>query len=250
MHLFASTEAPAAPAQRDRADIPEPFKWNLTHIFAGWQDWQAGLRRARCQDRRVCGAPGHARRRVVASAGGAEAARRYRSARVQGGVLRLALVRPGSARQPDQRETAAGPDSLRQGRAGVRLVRPRAPEGSARTGAELDGGKPGARRVSVCPGRAVPPAGARARRQRGAPAVAGEPLRRHAERRLLGALDRGRAIPDHPPVGRHGGHADLRPVPRDPVDEPEPGRTARPRSSRSTGCTKATPTPTPRSTTG
>jgi oligoendopeptidase F len=42
MHLFAPTEAAAAPAQRDRADIPEVFKWNLTHIFAGWQEWQAG----------------------------------------------------------------------------------------------------------------------------------------------------------------------------------------------------------------
>ncbi len=41
MHPFAATEAPAAPALRDRADIPERFKWNLSHIFADWQAWQA-----------------------------------------------------------------------------------------------------------------------------------------------------------------------------------------------------------------
>ena len=39
---------------------------------------------------------------------------------VQGLVLRVALVRRGSARQPDQRPAAAGPDPVREGRAGVR----------------------------------------------------------------------------------------------------------------------------------
>ena len=41
MHLFAPTEAPAAAAPRERADIPAVFKWNLTHIFADWQEWEA-----------------------------------------------------------------------------------------------------------------------------------------------------------------------------------------------------------------
>jgi oligoendopeptidase F len=41
MHVLAATEAPAAPALRDRADIPERFKWNLTHIFSDWGQWQA-----------------------------------------------------------------------------------------------------------------------------------------------------------------------------------------------------------------
>jgi oligoendopeptidase F len=40
-HVFAATEAPAAPALRDRGDIPDRFKWNLTHIFADWSKWQA-----------------------------------------------------------------------------------------------------------------------------------------------------------------------------------------------------------------
>jgi oligoendopeptidase F len=41
MQPFATTEAPAAPALRDRADIPDRFKWNLTHIFPDWGAWQA-----------------------------------------------------------------------------------------------------------------------------------------------------------------------------------------------------------------
>jgi oligoendopeptidase F len=41
MHLSAPAEAPAAPALRDRAEIPERFKWNLTRIFADWKNWQA-----------------------------------------------------------------------------------------------------------------------------------------------------------------------------------------------------------------
>ena len=66
-----------------------------------------GLRRARPEDRRVRRAAGHARPGARAAAGGAAAARRDRPARIQGVVLRVALVRPGSARQPDQRAGAS-----------------------------------------------------------------------------------------------------------------------------------------------
>src|SRR5215204_1687224 len=38
--LTASVPAPAAPELRDRDSIPDRFKWDLTHIFAGWDDWQ------------------------------------------------------------------------------------------------------------------------------------------------------------------------------------------------------------------
>jgi oligoendopeptidase F len=41
MQVLAGAEAPAAPALRERADIPGRFKWNLTHIFADWAAWQA-----------------------------------------------------------------------------------------------------------------------------------------------------------------------------------------------------------------
>jgi oligoendopeptidase F len=36
----STAESPAAPVLRDRRDIPERFKWNLSDIFAGWDDWQ------------------------------------------------------------------------------------------------------------------------------------------------------------------------------------------------------------------
>jgi oligoendopeptidase F len=35
-----STAAPAAPDLRDRDSVPDRFKWDLTHIFADWSDWQ------------------------------------------------------------------------------------------------------------------------------------------------------------------------------------------------------------------
>src|SRR5262245_62245540 len=36
-----SADAPAVPQLRDRADIPARFKWNLTHIFDDWSQWEA-----------------------------------------------------------------------------------------------------------------------------------------------------------------------------------------------------------------
>jgi oligoendopeptidase F len=41
MNAFAPAEAPAAPPLRDRSEIPERFKWNLSHIFPDWDAWQA-----------------------------------------------------------------------------------------------------------------------------------------------------------------------------------------------------------------
>ena len=41
MRLFATAEAGSAPQLRDRQDIPDRFKWNLTHIFPDWPSWRA-----------------------------------------------------------------------------------------------------------------------------------------------------------------------------------------------------------------
>src|SRR5216117_135480 len=41
MRFFATAEAAPAPQLRDRKDIPDRFKWNLTHIFPDWPTWQA-----------------------------------------------------------------------------------------------------------------------------------------------------------------------------------------------------------------
>jgi oligoendopeptidase F len=40
MDLLSPAEAPAAPPLRDRRDIPDKFKWNLSHIFLDWDAWQ------------------------------------------------------------------------------------------------------------------------------------------------------------------------------------------------------------------
>jgi oligoendopeptidase F len=40
MDSISATAPPAAPEFRDRDSIPDRFKWNLTHIFSDWAEWQ------------------------------------------------------------------------------------------------------------------------------------------------------------------------------------------------------------------
>src|SRR4051794_36041325 len=40
MDSLGPAEAPAAPTVTSRSDIPDKFKWNLTHIFPDWPAWQ------------------------------------------------------------------------------------------------------------------------------------------------------------------------------------------------------------------
>ena len=40
MDLFAPAEATAGLQLRERQDIPDRFKWNLSHIFPAWSEWQ------------------------------------------------------------------------------------------------------------------------------------------------------------------------------------------------------------------
>jgi oligoendopeptidase F len=40
MHTSSPTEATAAPLLRERTEIPDRFKWNLSHIFPDWDAWQ------------------------------------------------------------------------------------------------------------------------------------------------------------------------------------------------------------------
>ena len=166
--------------------------------------------------------------------------RRHRAAHLQGLVLRVAQVRRGSARQPDQRAAAAGPDPVRQGQ------RRRAPGSTpnccrsrCRRCRQWMADDAGAGGLPLRDRGSLPPAGARARRQGRAPAVAVEPLFVGAERRLRGAVHRRRQAPDDHAVDRAGGHADLRPVPRDPRDQPQPGRSRRGVRTRSTSCSTA-----------
>src|SRR5690242_14826775 len=41
MDSLKPAEAPAAPALRERDQIPDRFKWNLTKIFSDWPAWDA-----------------------------------------------------------------------------------------------------------------------------------------------------------------------------------------------------------------
>src|ERR1035437_5161445 len=43
MASSATADTAAAPYLRERADIPERFKWNLAHIFPDWPAWQAAF---------------------------------------------------------------------------------------------------------------------------------------------------------------------------------------------------------------
>jgi oligoendopeptidase F len=40
MDTFSPAEAPTAPPLRERTEIPDKFKWDLTHIFPDWDAWQ------------------------------------------------------------------------------------------------------------------------------------------------------------------------------------------------------------------
>jgi oligoendopeptidase F len=40
MDSQSPVEAAAAPELRERVEIPDRFKWNLTHIFGNWEEWQ------------------------------------------------------------------------------------------------------------------------------------------------------------------------------------------------------------------
>jgi oligoendopeptidase F len=45
MDVHAPAEAMTAPRLRDRSEIADRFKWNLTHIFPDWNAWQAAYHR-------------------------------------------------------------------------------------------------------------------------------------------------------------------------------------------------------------
>ena len=49
MDLVSTTEAPAAPALRERDQIPDRFKWDLAHIFSDWTEWQRAYDRLETQ---------------------------------------------------------------------------------------------------------------------------------------------------------------------------------------------------------
>src|SRR5438128_7604099 len=41
--MTSPAETAPAPQLRERSAIPERFKWDLSHIFPGWAEWQAAF---------------------------------------------------------------------------------------------------------------------------------------------------------------------------------------------------------------
>ena len=159
-----------------------------------------------------------------AAAGRAARDRRPRPAGLQGLLLRRADARRGPARQRGQRDEAAACRCCwRGGR------RPR--RGSTRSccGFPVETVRDwmdDARRPGGVPFRTrgpLPAAGARARRGRRAPALAGQPVREHAPRGLRGAVHGRHQVADHHAGVRRAGAGHLRAVPGHPGDQPRAG---------------------------
>jgi len=92
---------------RNRAEIPERFKWNVQDIYKSWDEWEAAYKTL------DAGVERYAALKGTLSVDPEN-------------LLRVAPVRRRPARQHDQREAATGPDPLREVEAGRVLVQSRA----------------------------------------------------------------------------------------------------------------------------
>ena len=250
LDTFAPAEATAAPPLRDRAAHSRPFQMgpdaHFSRLGRRGRPHTTSSRRTSAEFAASAGDAGEGPDPLLA-------ALRLRDdiGQLEYKVWYFAALwlRPGSARQPDQCEAAAGADSVCQGRAVGGLVRPGAADAfrSRRCA-------PGSRRIRISAvyrfaiedlyrqqEHVLDDKGERLLSLR-------KPFRIHAERCIRGALHRRRQV-SNGRIERRGGDAHLRAVPRDPVDQPQPVAIAPRRSPRSTSCTKPTSTPTRRCTT-
>ena len=123
LDTFSPAEAPAAPPLRERSEIPDRFKWDLSHIYPDWNAWQRAYDEL---ERKI----GECAAFQGTLAQGADRLLAFYRLRDEVGQLEhkvwyytVARVRPGPARQPAQRQAAAGPDPLCEGRPGGLVVR-------------------------------------------------------------------------------------------------------------------------------
>ena len=221
------TAAGAAPQLLERDAIPARFKWNLTHIFSDWNAWQAAYDELEVKIAAFAALQGTLARGRRSAARGVQAPDEI-------GQLEYKVWYFASLwYDQDQRD-----NEINARRQQVQILFAKAAQASAWFNPELLGiplptvqewmaRNPGAGGLPLRHRGPLPAAGARARRQGRAPAVAVEPFFVDAVRRVCGAVDRRRQAPDAAAVERHGGHADLRAVPRDSGDEPQPGRSRR-----------------------
>ncbi len=114
------------------------------------------------------------------------------------------------------------------------MVQPRADRVAARDSPRVDRRHTRSADLSLRDRGPLPPAGARARREGRAHHVARQPPHERPERRLLGALDGRRDVPDHHALDGRDRDGLVRPVPPHPRDRAQPGGPARrlPRAPR------------------
>jgi hypothetical protein len=245
MDLHATAEAPPAPHLRERQEIPDRFKWDLTHIFAGWSEWQAAYDDLEKQIAKYAALQGS----LTQGADHVLAAMRLSD---DIGQLTYKVWYFASLRyDEDQRD-----NQINARRQQVQILFAKASQASAWFNPELltiplatiqkwmsgnsDLAMYGSR------SRILPPAGTRARRQGRAPARFRAASRRRRTT-LFRAVDRGRLLSDGATAERRRSHAHLRTT-RDSRHAPQPGRPRR-AFNEFHSSTPPTSTPTRRSTT-
>ena len=245
-----ASPAPSPVRSRNRAEIGTAHKWNLDDIYPDWAAWDAAraeLDAAIGEYAALKGTLAHGPDRLLAAF------------RLNDRLGQLAYkvyfypslqVRRGPARQRRQRPPAAGAGADGALAGGHVLVQPGAADASrSRPCAGWMDANADLARLPLRDRRGLPPAGARARRKGRAADVALVAAVGRAERGLPGALDRRREVSGSHAQHRRDGDDVVRPVPRGARDQPQPGRPARgvPRALRHVS--RATSTPTRRSTT-
>ena len=198
---------------RERRDVPVADTWNLDDIFPSPEAWEAALPRSRSRHQGVRRPQGHASARARA-----RCSRRCRRRTRWASWPIVSTTIAALNYDQDQRDNVAnapppaGAAPAGAVAAGDVVVQPGAAGDPARTRSRVDGVLAGAGASIASPRGPVPPAGARARREGRAPAVAGQPVRQRAGRYLRSAVDRRREVPDHRAVDRRRGQGDLRPA--------------------------------------
>ena len=228
MDLFAPAEATAAPPLRDRDQIPDRFKWNLTSIFETGTRWHRGYEELDGKIAAFAALQGTLADGPAALLDGAEAPGRDRAARVQGagtsrrcGTTRISATTrstPGASRSRScsPRRRRPRPGSIpsccrfrsRRSSSGWRRCRRSPSTGSPSRTCTASRSTCSTTRASAC-----------CRCRAASPRRRTTPTRR--SRRRTSSI-RSSDLSDGV-----GGHADLRAVPRDSRDQPEPGRPRR-----------------------
>ncbi len=224
LDTFSPAEAPAAPPLRERSEIPDRFKWDLSHIYPDWNAWQRAYDEL---DRKI----GECAAFQGTLAEGADRLLAFYRLREEVGQLEHKVWYYTSlAYDQDQRDNQLNARRQQvqilvcEGRPGGLVVRARAVEDPAGHRSAVVRSESGPGRLSVRDRRPVSPAGTRARRQRRAPAVALEPVFVNPARRIRGALHGRREVSDRPVVHGRRRDGDVRTIPGAARHQPQSGR--------------------------